>query len=74
MLWSDVRAVRFQLCTLVTGVRAPLRPLMAKKKQKTCSGQCRDGIVFTPYITVKGKMIYHPKGGVYKFPCSCKKQ
>lgn len=23
--------------------------------------------VFTPYITVKGKRIYHPKGGLYVF-------
>ncbi|MEH8092314.1 hypothetical protein P9057_06720 [Gallibacterium anatis] len=23
--------------------------------------------VFTPYITIKGKRIYHPHGGVYHF-------
>ncbi|WP_373840472.1 hypothetical protein [Glaesserella sp.] len=23
--------------------------------------------VFTPYITVKGRKIYHPKGGVFHF-------
>lgn len=23
--------------------------------------------VFTPYITVKGKRIYHPTGGVFHF-------
>lgn len=29
---------------------------------------CDDMVdVFTPYITVKGKRIYHPKGGVFHF-------
>ncbi len=27
-----------------------------------------DDVVFTPYIHKNGKIIWHPKGGVYKFP------
>jgi hypothetical protein len=26
-----------------------------------------DGYIYTPYITVRGKVIYHPTGGVFKF-------
>jgi len=26
-----------------------------------------DGYIYTPYITVKGRVIYHPTGGVFKF-------
>lgn len=25
-------------------------------------------LVFTPFITIKGKRIYHPTGGVFVFP------
>jgi hypothetical protein len=30
----------------------------------------RDGdeFIYTPYITVKGKRIYHPNGGVFRIP------
>ena len=27
-----------------------------------------DDYVYTPYITKNGKRIYHPTGGVFKFP------
>lgn len=30
-------------------------------------------LVFTPYITIKGKRIYHPTGGVFVFPRYTKK-
>ncbi len=26
-----------------------------------------DGYVYTPYITVNGRVIYHPTGGVFRF-------
>jgi len=31
--------------------------------------RCKNGLVYTPWITVRGKRIPHPKGGVYRFPC-----
>lgn len=24
-------------------------------------------VIYTPYITIKGKRRYHPKGGLYRF-------
>ncbi|MEO8961250.1 MAG: hypothetical protein ABI325_05175, partial [Ginsengibacter sp.] len=36
-------------------------------------GRCTDGIVFTPYRTVKGKMLYRKNGKMWAFPCSCTK-
>lgn len=26
-----------------------------------------DGYIYTPYITVRGRVIYHPTGGVFRF-------
>lgn len=26
-----------------------------------------DGYIYRPYITVRGKVIYHPTGGVFRF-------
>lgn len=26
-----------------------------------------DGFIYTPFITVRGRVIYHPTGGVFKF-------
>jgi len=36
----------------------------SKGKPKNTEGMVE---VFTPYITVKGKRIYHPTGGVFHF-------
>ncbi len=30
-------------------------------------------MVYTPYITRKGKRIYHPSGGLYAFPVPASK-
>lgn len=32
------------------------------------SGSNSDDYVYTRYITRNGKRIYHPSGGLYKFP------
>lgn len=31
--------------------------------------RCNDGIVYTPWITVKGIRVYAKKGKVFAFPC-----
>lgn len=39
-----------------------------KNPQEPC--RCTDGIVYTPWITIKGKRVYKGKGKVFAFPCT----
>lgn len=41
-------------------------------KDNGCTGDCKDGYIFRPYITIKGKRIYRKGGGMFKLPCSCR--
>ena len=42
-------------------------PKMGGKKIYFKSRVSEDGYVYTPYITVRGRVIYHPTGGVFRF-------
>ena len=52
---------------MVHGCSNHLCLAMVESRKKPCS-RCCDGFIFTPFITVKGRRIYHPTG-VFKFPC-----
>jgi hypothetical protein len=50
----------------MTNVKNPDLTLENQSQKTTCTST--GDLVYTPYITVKGKRIYHPTGGVFVFP------
>lgn len=41
-----------------------------KKKVHDAGRVSKDGYVYTPYIVRNGQVIWHPSGGLFKFPAS----
>lgn len=40
------------------------------KRSKPSTCRCKNGLVYTPYITIKGVRVYKQDGGVFVFPCT----
>lgn len=65
------RVVRRVPCKLPYAGSNPVRlSEMTQEYKNPCGHRCKDGYVYTPYITKKGVRIYHPTGGVFTIPCS----